>query len=257
MSDSIDSPSLGRKVFFLHPSAVVQNRVISELVQEEFEVYAVKDEVKLKILLQKYPDSIVFASINEGIKEDAWEKWIREVMTDSATSDVSIGVISLTENADEKRKYTEQMKVKCGYIVIKSDITHFIKIISTILNSAEAKGRRKFIRLPTEGEANTTVNIPIGGNFVNGHIKDISVVGFSCYFDEDPELTKNKLFPDIQLRLHSQLLNVEGIAYGSRLEGEIKTYVMLFTKRVDSDERSKIRKFIHSTLQARMDNEFK
>ena len=239
----------------MHPSAVLQNRVIEELAQEEFEVYAAKDEAKLKAVLWKYPDAIVFACINEGMKEDAWEKWIREVMTDTAS--VSIGVISNIDNADERKKYTEDLKLPCGYIVIKSDIPHFIKQMALILNHVGAKGSRKFIRLPTEREPNTTVNIPMGGQFVNGFIRDISVVGFSCFFEEDPELTKNKLFPDIQLRLHSQLLNVDGIAYGSRIDGDDKTYVMLFTQKVDSDERSKIRKFIHTTLQTRMDNELR
>ena len=256
MSENTDS-LFGRKVFFLHPSAVIQNRVIAELAQEEFEVYSAKDEIKLKSLLVKYPNSIVFACINEGLKGDLWEKWIRETMSDQATSNVLIGVISLSDNPDDRQKYTEQLKVQCGYIVIKSNIAHFNKQIAVILNHAEAKGRRKFIRLLTEGEANTTVNIPMGGNFLNGHIKDISVIGFSCIFTDDTELTKNKLFTDLQLRLHSQLVKVEAIAYGFRVEEEQKVYVMLFTQKVDSDERSKIRKFIHATLQARMDAELK
>ena len=82
MSENADSISLGKKVFFLHSSAVVQNRVIAELAQEEFEVYTVKDAAKLKQVLKKYPDSIVLACINEGMKEDAWEKWILEIMED-------------------------------------------------------------------------------------------------------------------------------------------------------------------------------
>ncbi|MCL2007277.1 MAG: PilZ domain-containing protein [Treponema sp.] len=254
MSENVN---LGKKVFFLHPSAVIQNRVIAELAQEEFEVYSIKDEVKLKDQLVKYPDSLVFACINEGLKSDGWEKWIRETMADQATANVGIGVITLSDNEADRQKYTEQLKVKCGYIVIKSNIAQFNRQMAIILNHCEAKGRRKFIRLSTEGDTNTTVNIPMSGTFLNGHIRDISVVGFSCNFTEDPELAKNKLFPAVQLRLHSQLLNVEAIAYGSRAEDDKKTYVMLFSQKVDSDERSKIRKFIHATLQARMDHELR
>ena len=257
MSENIDSTYHGKKIFFLHPSVVVQNHVISELVQEEFEVYSTKNELKLKQVLRKYPDSIVFASINERMKDDTWESWIRGIMGDDVTSDVSIGIIASTENEDDRQKYAELFKVRCGYTVIKSDIAHFNKQLVALLNSVDAKGRRKFIRLLTEGETNTTVNIPIDGNFVNGYIKDISVIGFSCSFPDDPDLTKNKLFTDIQIRLHSQLLNVEGIAYGSRMDKHEKIYVMLFTQRVKSDTRSKIRKFINSVLQARMDFDLK
>ena len=257
MSENIDSVSFGKKVFFLHPSVVVQNRVIPELAQEEFEVYLVKDEVKLHQILKKYPDSIVFVCISEGMKESACEKWILETMEDSSISNVSIGVVALAENASDREKYTGQIKVKCGYTVVKSDIAHFTKQVADILNSEEAKGRRKYIRLLTERDAHTTVNFPIHGNFVNGRVKDVSVVGFSCSFDEDLELAKNSLYTDVQIRLHSHLINAEVIAFGSRVDEQEKTYVMLFTKRVDSNSRSKIRTFIHSVLQAQMDNELK
>ena len=57
-----ETNSLGRKVFFLHPSALLQNRIIDELAQEEFEVYVIKDELKIKQALEFYPNSILLAS---------------------------------------------------------------------------------------------------------------------------------------------------------------------------------------------------
>jgi ABC-type phosphate/phosphonate transport system substrate-binding protein len=126
-----------------------------------------------------------------------------------------------------------------------------------ILKTVDAKGRRKYVRAATTKESNTTVNFPINGTFVNGIINDISVVGFSCAFQEDPRFTKNSLFQDIQLKLQTMLLKVEGIVFGSRMEGETKIYVVLFSQRIDPDVKSRIRKFIHSTLQSKMDKEFK
>ena len=249
--------SLGRKIFFLHPPAFIQNQVVAELAQEEFEVYVVKDENKLRNVLKKYPDSIVFASINEGMKEGAWAEWIKGIQAAPETAGVEIGVLSLTNDETLKKKYLEALKVRCGYTVIKFDLSSVVKQLITILNAVNAKGRRKYIRVIMEKETNTTVNIPINGTFVNGVIKDISVVGFSCTFAQDPELTKNRLFGDIQLRLQTQLLKAEGIAFGSRMDGNEKIYVILFTQRIDPDVRARIRKYIQSTLQARMDNEIK
>ena len=62
MGDDNNTELLGKKIFFLHPSAFVQNEVISELVQLEYEVYVVKDEIALLRALRKYPHSIVFWS---------------------------------------------------------------------------------------------------------------------------------------------------------------------------------------------------
>ena len=246
---------LGKKVFFLHPSAIIQNQVITALAQEEFEVYVVKDEVKLREKLKKYSDSIVFACINEGLRENEWEEWIRSVTVNEETSGVSIGIIASGLVESTRRKYILQQKISCGYTVIKSDISEVVKQLVTVLNNRNAKGRRKYIRALTENEPNTTVNFPMNGTFVNGKLKDISVVGFSCSFEEDPGLVKNSLFGNIQVRLQSQLLKAEGIVFGSRMDGSEKTYVILFTQRIDPEVRTKIRKYVQSNLQSVMERE--
>ena len=244
-------------MFFLHPPAFLQNQVITELAQEEFEVYIAKDEAKLRQALKKYPDAVVFACINERMKESAWDEWVRSVMSLPETAAVNIGIIAGAADENIMRKYLGQYKVPCGYTVLKSDLPGVTKQLVDILNSINAKGRRKYIRAFTENETNITVNFPIHGTFINGLIKDISSVGFSCAFSEDPDLTKNSLFADIQIRLQSQLVKAEGIVFGSRMESNEKIYVILFTQRIDPDVRTKIRKYIQSNLQNKMDIEIK
>ena len=257
MAENGNLNTLGRKIFFLHPSGITQNLIISELAQEEFEVYSVRDEVKLRNVLKKYPDAIVFANINEGMKEHAWEEWIQEIKKDPETAGVDIGIIASGNNQTAKQKYIDQLNVRCGFTVVKPDTVSVIKQLNVLLNNVNAKGRRKYIRAVMDKDAHTTVNLPINGTFVNGVIKDISVVGFSCSFADDLKLTKNKLFKDIQLRLQTLLIKAEGIVFGSRMDGEEKVYVFLMTQRVDSSEKAKIRKYIQTLLQSRMDHEFK
>jgi len=258
MADDENTGSLGRKVFFLFPSTITQNQIITELAQEEFEVYVLKDEAKLRKALFLYPDSIFFASINEVLKENAWEELIRNVMGNPETSRVDVGVIASGTDESIRHKYIEQIKVLCGYTSIKSDFNNAVKQIVISLNNVNAKGRRKFIRLVTgEHETNTTVNLPINGTYVNGVIKDISVVGFSCSFENDPVLKKNGILEDIQLKLQSQLVKAEGIVFGTRMDGNEKVYVVLFSPKTDPSVRAKIRNYIHSSLQNRMDKELK
>lgn len=257
MTDNEKTISLGKKIFFLHPSAFTQNQLISELAQEEFEVYVIKDEYKLLRALEEYPDSVLFASVNEVIKENAWEDLIKRIQGNPANASVDIGIIASIEEENIKKKYLEQLKVRCGYTVVKQDPEVALKQLTINLNSVDAKGRRKYIRVIMGNEANATVNFSINGNYINGTIKDLSVVGFSCSFVEDPKLTKNGLFPDIQLKLQSQLLKVEGIVFGSRMDGPEKVYVILFSQRVDPDTRSRIRKYIQTNLQNRMDQKLK
>ena len=250
-----DTDILGKKIFFLYPSAIVQNRITEELIQQEFEVYLLKDHKKASSALVKYPNSIVFINIYDGMSEKEWETWVRGIQNDSVTSSVSIGIICQNDDDALKKKYINQLKIKAGYIVLKSDLAPAFKQLFDTLMALEAKGRRKYIRVITENETNTIVNMPIHGTFVKGAIKDISVVGFSCSFEEDPELAKNSLFNDIQIRLQSNLLNTEGIVFGSRMDGNSKVYVILFTQRIDPQVRVKIRSYIHSNLQSKMDTE--
>jgi len=257
MSESDITAFLERKVFFLHPSVLIQNQIIDELAQEEFEVYAIKDEGKLRHLLRKYPRSIVFANINDGMKESAWEEWIRSVMTSSEISGVDIGIIASVKDANLQHKYIEQFKVRCGYTVMKSDLPSVIKQLKDILQTVQAKGRRKYIRAMTASEPNITVNILINGMFISGVIRDISAVGFSCHFEEAPKLVKNRHFTDIQIRLRTQLLKVQGVVFGSRIHDSRKIYVILFTQRTSPDVIVKIRKFIRFYLQSKIDADLK
>jgi len=243
----------GRKIFFLYPTGSVQNQVISELAQQEYEVYIAKDHARLARALKKYQDSIIFINIDDGISEPDWEKWISGIL--SSLPDLKIGVLSSSSNEELKEKYINKLHVACGFIGLKHDMSKSIDVIVETLKTVNAKGRRKYIRASTEREATATINMPHNGEFIKGIIKDISVVGVSCKFDVDPNLKKNALSKDIQIKLQSMLIKVEAIAFGSRMDGAEKSYVLLFTQRVDPDVRVKIRKYIQMNLQNKMDSE--
>ena len=256
---NVTSPSdiVGKKVFFLYPTAVIQNRIISELVQQEFEIYTAKDKDALKRLFRKYPDSVVFVDINEQLTEKEWETWITGIMNAPDTRKVCVGIVTANDDELIKRKYLMTVKVPCGYTVLKFDLDKAIQHIIEVLQGVEAKGRRKFIRASTGKDSNATINLPVNGMFVNGQIKDISVVGISCTLEGNPDIVKNTLFKDIQIKLQSSLLKVEGIIFGSRMDGKEKVYVLLFTQRIDPDVRTRVRKFIQQNLQSKIDAEMK
>jgi hypothetical protein len=254
MANDNASEIVGKKIFFLYPSAMIQNEVAYELVQQEYEVYIIKDHLNLRRVLKKFPDSIVLINIDDGLAEKDWEVWIRGVQGDPNTAQVGIGILSAADNEALRRKYVTTINIQCGFTaIIKSDILKSIKQLYEILKVVDARGRRKYLRATSENETLTTVNIPHNGLFVKGVIKDISVVGLSCAFAEDPGLEKNSLCQDMQIKLQSVILKTEGIVFGSRQDGSSKIYVFLFTQRIDPDVRIKIRSYIQSIMQAKMD----
>jgi hypothetical protein len=254
MDDTKTSSDIsGRKIFFLYPTGSVQNQIITELTQQEYEVYAIKDHARLTRALKKYKDSIIYINIDDGMAKQDWEKWISGIL--GTHPELKIGIFSSNADEELKDKFINKLNVSCGFLSLKHDMSKTIGTILDILKNTDAKGRRKYIRASTERETTATLNMPYNGEFINGVIKDISVVGISCTFDRDMDLKKNTLFKDIQIKLQSMLIKAEAVVFGSRMSENEKIYVLLFTQRVDPDVRVKIRKYIQMNLQNKMDNE--
>jgi hypothetical protein len=244
---------VGRKIFFIHPTTSVKNQVVAELVQQEFEVYVSKNPARLAKAMKKFPDSIIFANIDEGMSALEWERWIGDILTDLPK--INVGVFSSNNDEEFQEKYINKNRITCGFMTLKVDMSKTAEKLLEVLEKMKAKGRRKYLRTTTEREANAVMNMPFNGDFINGTIKDISVVGFSCVFNNAADLQKNSIHKDIQIKLQSVLLKVEAVIYGSREASDEKIYVMLFTQRVDPDIRIKIRKYIQNNLQSKMDSE--
>ncbi|MDR2747843.1 MAG: PilZ domain-containing protein [Treponema sp.] len=246
---------LGKKVFFLYPSAMIKNTIIQELIQQEYEVYVTKNHEALLRYLKRDGTPVVFVNINEGPEKARWEEWVRSILGSGGAAKTSIGILTNTNDEALRGKYVTEIGVQCGFTVVKSDVTTALRQILESLRAVEAKGRRKYLRAGKEIGA--SINLPVNSTFVNGQVKDISAVGFSCILDQNPSLAKNALLQNIQLKLQGRILKVEGIVYGSRDEEEGRCYVFLFTQRVDSDTRARIRDSIQQHLQAKMDEELK
>jgi hypothetical protein len=248
----INTEIVGKKIFFVFPTAYVQDQVISELVQHEYEIYISKNPKRLAHALKKFSDSVVFANIDEGMPESEWEKWISTLM--SAQPGVNVGVFSSNSDDKIKEKYINSIHIKCGYYNSKLDMSKTTPKILEILESLNVKGRRKYLRANTESES-ATINMPAPTGFLNGNVRDVSVVGISCTFTGDVQLHKNELVKDIQIRLASMLLKAEAVVFGSRLDGHEKVFVLIFTQRINPDVKVKIRKYIQQNMQHKIEKE--
>ncbi|MCL1991821.1 MAG: pilus assembly protein PilZ [Spirochaetes bacterium] len=250
---SIENAFTGKKIFFLHPSALVENKIVEELIQHDFEVYVTKEHDRIKRVLQKFPDSVVFIDIDEGLSEASWENWIRVVT--GALRQISVGILSANKSKELIHKYTNVLGLRCGYTLLTPDIHQSTAQVWEHLQRVDAKGARKYLRSDIDKSMLATINVPHGSGFAKGIIRDISVVGLRCYFINEINLEKNTLFKDTQIKLQSTLLKAETIVFGSQQHGASKDrdYVFLFTKRLDPDVKAKIRVFILQTMQSNMD----
>ncbi|MDR0400833.1 MAG: pilus assembly protein PilZ [Treponema sp.] len=244
---------VGRKIFFLNPLPPVQNGVLNDLIQREYEVYTAKDRLALGRALRQMPGSMIFIDIDQAAPESEWESWIRELLGDGKLEDIRIGILTNNKNEELRNKYANVLKLPGGYTTIHQNLNVTIAQIINILNANNAKGRRKYLRLVADRTGDMVVNFPVDGRFLMGSVCDISTIGFSCSFSEDPDFPKNSAFSNVQIKLRHTILNVELVILGSRIEENNRTYVGLFTDRISPDSQVKIRKYIQANLQARLD----
>lgn len=239
----------GKKVFFLYPPSVIKDTLVARLIEQEFEVYTIKDHIVANRLIRIWPDSIIYVNIDAGLDEDEWESWIKKTMEDPATSGVGIGIVSYNTDENLQRKYLMDIGIQCGFIKLKLGVDESTKILLATLKATEAKGRRKYVRASCAGDVLSSVNLKAGGSQIVGNLNDISVVGFSCSFNPDPKLTKNTIVNGIQLKLRGGLLMVDAMVFGARLDEGSSTYVMLFAPPLDQNARLKVRTYIQAALQ--------
>ena len=252
MSD-LDS---GRKVFFLYPPSVIRDELINRLLEQEYEVYMLKEISMANRLLNKYSNAICFVNIDAGLSEKEWEEWIRKIMADTATSGVGIGIVSYNTDETLQRKYLMDIGIQCGFIRLKLGLDESTKILLATLKANEAKGRRKYVRASCKHDLISGINLREGVIETSGKLIDISVVGFSCILDPDPDFAKNTVLHDIQLKLRATLVRTAAIVFGSRNDPDGRTmYVMLFSPKMESTMRDKIRNYIQTTLQTEIEQE--
>ena len=250
----MSTPSVtGRKVFILYPHSVIQEDLIYTLINNEYEVYLIKDHNRALKLLEKFNDSIIFINIDDRLDEEEWEEYIRGIMRNPSLQDVRIGILSYNNEAQLKQKYLMEIGVPCGFIQLKLGIAQSTKIILTALEANEAKGRRKYVRVNCEKDESAQFNVRISDTVISGKILDISSIGMAVRFETDPELQKNTLLEGIQMRLKSSLVNLSGVVIGFH-EGRPKRYVILFSPRTSTAEKEKIRRFIIHNLQSTIES---
>lgn len=248
----------GKKIFFLYPHSVIASDVLHDLIRNEYEVYILKDHQKVKSLLKKYNDSILYINIDENLSEQEWIEFVNSIVNDENLKNIQIGVLTYNENEKLAEKYLIDLSITGGFIRLTLGKAKSKSIILKTLDVNESKGKRKYIRATSNGKLNSTFNVEIASEMVNGKINDISSAGMSCIFDNPINLNKNTLLRNIQLKLNGKLLLLDAIIFGSReISDDVKIMVMLFTNNITEGSKSKIHEYIGKVLQSNIETEIK
>jgi hypothetical protein len=239
----------GKKVFLLYPQSVIHEEMLDILIMNGFETYTLRDHKKALKLLAKFPGSIVFINIDDGMPENEWERYIREIQENPSTKESRIGILSYNQDKNLMQKYLMDLSVPCGYIQLKLGIQQSTKIILNALDANEAKGRRKFIRAGCEDDVNATMNYKCADGFFQGKLLDISSAGIAARIEKFPEMPPNTLMREVQLKLRGSLIMTDAILMGKRRDDK-DVYILLFDPtKINQDNKLAIHHYIKQCLQ--------
>ena len=242
---------MGRKVFFLYPHSVIQNDMITILINHEYEVYTVNDHEKMLKIAKYFPESILFINIDNKLSEEEWESYIVTLLNNKDTIS-RIGILTYNKDKNLAKKYLMDMMLPCGFIVLSLSFEQSAATILKMLMVNEAKGRRKFLRASALDSDNTKLNFKYNGLLYTGNVTDISVAGMAFSIDYDIDIQINTHLDDIQLQLKGIICRVSGVIVARR-DGNEGNFVLIF-KDTDDLSKIKIHNFIYNTLQKNMQN---
>jgi len=244
--------SLGKKTFLLHPHSVIREEMLDYLIMAGFETYTLLDETRARKLLVKFPGSIMFINIDEGLKESEWEAYIRELQENPQTKDCRLGIVSYNQDKELMQKYLMEITIPCGYIQLKLGIKESTKIILTALEANEARGQRKYLRADCREDISSTLNYKESMGTFHGNILDISSAGIAAKFDKFAALPNNSVLKDVQLKLRGGLILTDMILMGQRQDDK-KVFILLFTNKLTDDNKRVIHHYIKQCLQRYID----
>jgi hypothetical protein len=223
------------------------------LIMNGYEAYALRDHLRARFLLERFPDSIMFINIDIALAEKEWEAYIRELQKNPKTSECRLGILSYNTDQQLMEKYLMDMSVPCGYIQLKLGLQASARIILNALAANEARGRRKHIRASCEEDRNAVMNFKSPEGVFYGKLLDISAAGFAAKITTPAfDFAPNSKLDNIQLRLRGGIVMADAILMGSR-QDDREIRIFLFLPNLQPRFKSVICHFVKESLQRDID----
>lgn len=244
----------GKPVFFVPCVGPIETEMVSELIQEEYEVYRIEDPAKAVALFHHHPNTVAFLNIDAAQPESDWEQYVRDLQEDPELQCLQIGIVTSRNDPVLSQKYLMNLMVSAGVVKLNQGVKEVVSQVRKVLEVNDARGRRQFLRVRCN-DATSSLRLKIGEKDLVGTVTDLSTAGMACTFDPEPDLPSHTRVEDIQLRLKGVPCFVSGEVVGTRRDDDHLTYVVLFNGRTSPDSREKIRSFLAWTLQTQLEAE--
>ncbi|MCL2601670.1 MAG: PilZ domain-containing protein [Treponema sp.] len=241
----------GKKTFFLYPHSVIREKLLDTLLLAGFEAYTIFNKEKARKILMEYPGSIMFINIDEYLKEDEWEAYIRSIQKDPRTESSRLGIISYNHDQHLMEKYLIDLSIPCGYIQLKLGLKESAQIMLKVLEANEARGRRLSLRVSCKEERDSTLNYEGKWGIYRGKLLDLSSLGIAVKFEKADNFYPGTVLQNVQLKLHGKIIITDMTIVGQRCDDDC-IHVLLF-KKLSTEHKLAIFRYIKHYLEKKME----
>ena len=229
----------GRKTFFITPDlSLFPESYLEDFFAQGFECYFVGYdkriplETKIEIILNTFPDVILFFNIDYNLQDIDWYKLIKKIIQ-KYNNQSNIGVMFVKHQSKDYRieleqKYLYEMGISCGCIQLEYQKKKNFDIIETILEANQAKGKR--LQLRAFCTSACTFSCLYNDKPFSGILQDISLSHFSFLIPTETgfEIETSEKIKDFHISLKGVMFRSDAILLTKRPIGNQTLYVFVF-----------------------------
>ncbi|MCR5763180.1 MAG: hypothetical protein K6G00_07360 [Treponema sp.] len=245
------NPEFGRKIFFLNPSYKIKNHIISELREQEYEVYEIENFKFAKNILRHNPDSILFVDTDSQMVINAWIAFMKTFEDETILKTIKLGILSERIDQDYANLIFELCNIEAGITSLSGDLNKVLDIIKGILEMLGAKGRRNYVRYSCVNDKNVQMFWTHDNKMHQFKILDISSVTIAVRVPNTLSAPLHVSFTldNAQIVLGTRVIPLRLVTYLIKDTPTGKIAILLYHQNTSTTLKTTIKEFISQSLQ--------
>lgn len=242
----------GHKVIFINPTFPGRRELFNTLVENEFELYTIEDYRDAKNVLREFTNSLCFIYAEDSpARKNFWINYILSCAKDESINSTLFYLITTELSAKEKKLLEGVQPWFAGTIRFNERAVLMENDIVEILNKANAKGRRQYVRINCAEDKNATAMVDLDGRLFKMKMQDISVAGSACTVESKfaPFFAPKTVLPSVTFSLGGKTVSGSMVVYTTIPMEHATKLVMLFTNGVSKADKENIHNYITDQFQ--------
>ncbi len=248
------APEFGRKIFFLNPSYKIKHHVITELREQEYEVYEIDNYKYSKNILRHNPESILFVNTDSTMVLTTWLAFLKTFADDDRLKTTKIGILSERIDQDKAQLFFDSLDIEAGITSLSGDLTKVLDVIKGILDMLGAKGRRNYVRYSCVNDKSVQMFWTYSDKMHQFKVLDLSSVTLAVRIPSTlpVQLHVSYILDNAQVVLGTRVISMRLITYLLKDSPHGKIAIFLYDRSTAPALKTAIKGFISQSLQKQL-----